>query len=144
MCRLVHDQLLLDERSGDARFADFTDEKMAKLFEDFVTEFYRRELVGFRVNHSGRRIKWNDDGTSDSQRSMIPRMEADVILETADRRVGPRRIVLDTKFYRETLSGHYGGLKLRSNHLYQLLAYLRTARRPCNRVRGTRASCSIR
>ena len=125
VCRLVHDQLLVDERSGDARFADFTDEKMAKLFEDFVIEFYRRELVGYQVNPGGRRILWNDDGTSESQRSMIPRMEADVILETDDRRVGPRRIVLDTKFYLEALGEHYGALKLRSAHLYQLLAYLR-------------------
>ena len=56
---------------------------------------------------------------------MIPKMEADVILETADGGIGPRRIVLDTKFYLEALSGHYGVLKLRSAHLYQLLAYLR-------------------
>ena len=50
---------------------------------------------------------------------MIPRMEADVILE------GPnRRIILDTKYYQEALGGRFGG-KLHSDNLYQLLAYLR-------------------
>ncbi len=126
VCRLVHDQLLVDERSGDARFADFTDERMEKLFETFATEFYRRELVDYRVNPGGRRILWDDDGTSGSQRSMIPRMEADVILEAPERRAGSaRRIVLDTKYYVEALSEHHGTRKLRSENLYQLLAYVR-------------------
>ncbi len=119
VCRLVHNQLLVDERAGDARFTDFSEEKLAKLFEDFVIEFYRREQRDYRVNHGGRGIAWDDAGTTDDQRSKIPRMEADVILE------GPnRRIILDTKYYQEALGGRYGG-KLHSNHLYQLLAYLR-------------------
>lgn len=126
VCRLVHDQLLVDERSGDARFADFTGERMEKLFEAFATEFFRRELVDYRVNPGGRRISWDDDGTSDSQRSMIPGMEADVILEAPKRQAGPaRRIVLDTKYYVEALSGRHGARKLRSENLYQLLPYVR-------------------
>ena len=119
VCKLVHDHLLVDERAGDATFIDFSEEKLAKLFEDFVIEFYRREQRDYRVNHGGRGIAWDDDGTWDDQRSKIPRMEADVILE------GPkRRIILDTKYYQEALGGRYGG-KLRSDNLYQLLAYLR-------------------
>ena len=119
VCRLVHDQLLVKERSGEASFIDFSQEKLAKLFEDFVIEFYRREQRDYRVNHGGRRIGWDDDGTRDDQRSKIPIMEADVILEAAE-----RRIILDTKYYPEALGGRYGG-KLHSNNLYQLLAYLR-------------------
>ena len=126
VCRLVHDQLLVEEQSGTARFTDFSDEKMAKLFEDFVIEFYRREQDGYRVNPGGRGIAWVDDGTMYDQRSKVPKMEADVILEAPKRRDRPaRRIVLDTKFYREALGGRYGARKLHSSHLYQLLAYLR-------------------
>ncbi len=126
VCRLIHDQLLIDESSGDASFTDFTDEKMEKLFEDFAIEFYRRELVGYRVNPGrSRTIVWDDAGTPASQRAMIPRMEADVILESTHRQIGRRRIVLDTKFYSEALSGRGGARKLRSTNLYQLLAYLR-------------------
>ena len=120
VCRLVYDQLLVDEQSGTARFTDFKDDKMAKLFEDFVIEFYRCEQSDYRVNPGGRRIAWDDDGTMGGQRSKLPLMEADVILETP-----MRRIVLDTKFYKETLGGRYGARKLHSDHLYQLLAYVR-------------------
>ncbi len=100
-------------------FADFSDEKMEKLFEDFVIEFFCREQSSFRVNHHGRRITWNDGGTLPQYRPRLPQMEADVILEAPE-----RRVIVDAKYYRDALGGRFGG-KLRSDHLYQLLAYLR-------------------
>ena len=122
VCRLVHECLLVDEKSGDARFTDFRRDhaRMWKLFEDFVTEFYRREQREFRVNPGGRRIRWDDGGTADHQRATIPQMEGDVLLDST-----ARRIVMDTKYYGEALAGYRGARKLRSDHLYQLLAYLR-------------------
>ena len=120
ICRLIYEQLLVDERSGDATFTDFSDERMAQLYENFIAEFYRREQQVFRVNGGGRRIRWLDDGTPEHQRTSIPRMEADVILEAPH-----RRIILDAKFYREALGGRHGHRGLHSENLYQLLAYLR-------------------
>ena len=119
VCRLIHEQLLVDERSGEARLTEFSEERMEKLYEDFIIQFYRREQERYRVNHGGRMIAWEDQGTPDHQLSKLPRMEADVILEATD-----RRIIMDAKYYREALGGRYGG-KLHSNNLYQLLAYLR-------------------
>ena len=122
VCRLVHECLLVDETSGNARFTDFRRDRarMWKLFEEFVTEFYRREQGEFRVNSGGRRIRWDDEGTTDHHRGTIPQMEGDVLLDSS-----ARRIVLDTKYYGEALAGYRGARKLRSDHLYQLLAYLR-------------------
>ena len=119
VCRLIHEQLLVDERSGEARFTEFSEERMEKLYEDFIIQFYRREQNRYRVNHRGRTIAWEDQGTPDPQRSKLPQMQADVILEAPD-----RRIIMDAKYYEKTLGGRYGG-KLRSENLYQLLAYLR-------------------
>ena len=119
ICGLIHDQLLVDEASGDARFTDFTEERMEKLYEDFAIGFYGRESH-YRVNASGRGIDWVERGTPEEHRSLVPKMEADIILESDD-----RRIILDTKYYRKALSERYGSRKLRSATLYQLLAYLR-------------------
>lgn len=119
VCRLIHEQLLVDEQSGEARFTEFNEEQMEKLYEDFIIQFYRREQDRYRVNHRGRVIAWEDEGTPDHQRSKLPQMQADVILEAPD-----RRIIMDAKYYREALGGRYGG-KLHSDNLYQLLAYLR-------------------
>ena len=57
VCELVHDCLIVEERSGAARFRDLRKDeyRMPSLFEDFAIEFYRREQDDYRVNHGGRR-----------------------------------------------------------------------------------------
>ena len=123
ICELILDCQIVEERSGTARFRDVQNEKytMNKVFEDFAIEFYRREQREFGVNNPSRAIEWATEGTRDDQRRMIPKMEADIILESEN-----RRIILDTKYYQQALSSWRGSnSKLRSDHLYQLLAYLR-------------------
>lgn len=124
VCRLVHDCQLVDERRGGRRFRDFRrdETQMWKLFEKFVTGFYRKELQDFEVNPDGRQIKWEPParGATEEDRAKVPKMEADLILESKD-----RHIVMDTKFYSNALGGRGGTGKLHSFNLYQLLAYLR-------------------
>jgi len=130
VCRLLHRSAMVDEKTGHTAFRDFRRDKatMWRLFEDFVTGFYEREQRAYVVNPGGRRrIAWTGtDATDAANRARIPVMEADVILESPE-----RRIILDTKFYRDALArGRGSGTgtgtgKLHSNNLYQLLAYLR-------------------
>lgn len=133
VCRLVYESQLMDESKSDrTAFLDFRRDKlqMWHLFEKFVTGFYRREQREFRVNAGGRGIAWWDvEGATDTGRAMIPRMEADIILESRN-----RRIIMDTKYYAKALTHHFGPAKLRSGNLYQLLTYLRNreATKPAN------------
>ncbi len=124
VCRLVYDSQLVDgSRQDRTIFVDLrTDRrKMWRLFENFVTGFYRREQEKFRVNAGGKGISWcGREGATDEDRALIPRMEADIILESKD-----RRIIMDTKYYGEALAGRYGSAKLKSTNLYQLLTYMR-------------------
>ena len=141
VCRLLHLSSMVDENTGHTVFCDFRRDKatMWRLFEDFVTGFYEREQSLYRVNPGGRRrIDWADARAGDAaNRARIPVMEADVILESPE-----RRIILDTKFYLGALarglgSGSGSGTgKLHSNNLYQLLAYLRN--RQATRADGAR------
>ena len=120
VCRLIHEQLLVNEESGEITFTAVSDERMERLYENFIIGFYRREQDRYRVNHHGRTIAWADEGTLDHYQSNLPRMEADIILEAPD-----RRIIMDAKYYREAFRDRYGTKKLHSDNLYQLLAYLR-------------------
>ena len=123
VCRLVYESQLVDEdRTDRTVFNDFRKtDRMWQLFEEFVTGFYRREQTAYSVNRGGRGIGWLEpDGVTDRDRALIPGMEADVVLESRD-----RRIIMDTKYHREAVSGRYGSAKLKSDHLYQLLTYLR-------------------
>lgn len=125
VCRLLYESSGVDEKTGRTTFRDFrrNEATMWALFEEFVTGFYRREQRVFRVNPGGRNVKWADKGwATDEDRARIPEMSADLILESPD-----RRIILDTKYYRDTLARRRssGSGKLHSGNLYQLLAYLR-------------------
>ncbi|MDE2973361.1 MAG: hypothetical protein OXU64_01390 [Gemmatimonadota bacterium] len=136
VCWLLYRNAVVDENTGHTAFRDFRRDKatMWRLFEDFVTGFYEREQLVYRVNPGGRRIAWADPYADDAANlARIPVMVADVILESPD-----RRIILDTKFYRDALArGRGSGAgKLHSNNLYQLLAYLRN--RQANRPDGAR------
>lgn len=117
--RLIFESRLVGTAEGEGRFFDFRrdERRMWSLFERFVAEFFRREQSQFNVNQGGRRVKWADPEGSRADLARLPRMKADVILESS-----ARRIILDTKFYRRSLS--LAGT-LHSVNLYQLLAYLR-------------------
>ncbi len=125
VCRLLYESSLVDETTGRTAFRDFRRDEatMWALFEEFVTGFYQREQRVYRVNPGGRRVQWADPGwATDADRARIPVMNADVILESTE-----RRIILDTKYYKDALArGRGPGTgKLHSANLYQLLAYLR-------------------
>ncbi len=126
VCRLLYESSVVDEKTGRTAFRDFRRDEatMWALFEEFVTGFYQREQSVYRVNPGRRRrIDWADSyAENDSDRARIPVMAADVILESSD-----RRIIMDTKYYKDTLARGRGSGngKLHSGNLYQLLAYLR-------------------
>ena len=125
VCRLLYESSVVDEETGRTAFRDFRrdDATMWALFEEFVMGFYEREQQVYRVNPLGRRVQWADKGwATDADQARIPVMTADVILDSPE-----RRIIMDTKFYRDALARRRrsGTGKLKSDNLYQLLAYLR-------------------
>ena len=122
VCEFVYEQWLPAERGGARHFRDFVREKLSKLFQKFVFNFFQRELqtLGWKV--SAPVIRWQMVAENVDADELMPRMETDVCLR------GPgRAIILDTKFYAQALkTGRFGGYaKLNPNNLYQLFTYLR-------------------
>lgn len=120
VCRLFHDNVLVDERSGVPLFRDFIrdEHRMRRLFERFVRTFYRRHARGYRVRSVW--LPWQEvEGTAES-RAFLPSMKTDIVLESAD-----RAIVLDTKFKHTTLAASHGHAHIHTANLYQLYAYLK-------------------
>ena len=121
LCRLVYDNLLLDEETGQARFRDFVrdERQMAALFEQFVFRFYHREQSTYKVRRP--HLHWQAEAT-DEDRKYLPVMRTDVVLRSSE-----NTIVLDTKFYRQSFVTSRAGSqpKVHSSHLYQILAYLK-------------------
>ncbi len=90
------------------------------LFERFVRNFWRAHL-GDQYQVKSERLDWFDELDC----KLAPAMYTDITLTS---RAAPRRrLVVDTKYYRTTLTaGPYGGARFRSGNLYQIYAYLRT------------------
>lgn len=122
VCQLVHDQLVVDEITGEVRFRDYVedDKRMAVLFEEFVCNFYRRELHGWKVRRS-EKIAWDLVPLTPDAGRYVPEMRTDILLRGAG-----RTVLIDTKFYAEAFASRFEKDKLRSAHLYQITTYLRS------------------
>lgn len=128
-CELVHSARIPEEGAGRYRFRDFLrdERKMAYLFQYFV--FLRLERRDLNVQREN--IPWRMDSLPDGTRSLLPQMQTDISI-----RASTRKIIIDTKYYRKTLSKHHGSERIRSDHLYQLLSYPANIREPGESVEG--------
>jgi 5-methylcytosine-specific restriction enzyme subunit McrC len=121
--QLLFEHLIPDEETGVFRFRDFTrdEQKMRRLFERFLYNFYKHEQGRFKVNRS--RFPWADATTPAPH--LLPQMNTDLTLT----RPG-HQIVIDAKYSTHVLQRHpYGSQTLNSGHLYQMFAYLKNIRK---------------
>lgn len=122
ICKFLFDALLMhkDEESNDT-FTDFNQQtrEMAYLFEDFVRNFYARELLHGKVYRE--HIFWDASG---DDLSYLPKMETDISIE-----MNQKKIIMDTKFYKDTLSRNHNSRKIISDNMYQIFAYISNCKR---------------
>lgn len=121
VAELAYDCLLPNHDGTDYLFHDVIrdERKMAAVFERFVRNFYRVEQQSLSVEPLN--IKWDATLIAGSA-ARLPNMRVDVFLRGAN-----RQIILDTKYYVDALQTYYNVESFRSEHLYQLFAYLKNA-----------------
>lgn len=126
ICQLIYENSFINEDKGRFLFKDFIrdDRKMNALFEAFVKQFYATELSEVFKVHSPK-ITWQLEPLNDISQRYIPNMRTDIVLEARD---NSRKIIIDTKFYKEALQYYHNTEKARSAHLYQIFAYLLNSR----------------
>lgn len=119
-CELVARGALAEPDAGGMTFGGLLrDERlMARIFERFVRFFLASEQRRFDVKSE--RIRWDAHPIDDASRRHLPTMKTDVSLRSPT-----HTIILDTKYYAEALTTHYAARRVRSEHLYQLYAYLK-------------------
>jgi len=124
LCQLVYTSLLPEQQQdGRRRFKDFQqDEKhMAWVFERFVLNFAKANLTDAKSKAMG--LTWQADEFSPDCHGLLPTMQTDVTIDWPD-----RKLILDCKYYADALaSGQHGNQRFRTDHLYQLHAYLSNA-----------------
>lgn len=135
ICEFVHAQLLPASGAGSAHFRDFRrdEARMGALFEQFVFNFYAKELSTHRV--SAPHIPWDldPDRSTTGGLQLLPRMMTDICLEAPG-----DRAIIDCKFYSEAFQWNFNRAKFISTNLYQLFTYIKNqAKKPgWENVRG--------
>ena len=95
---------------------DFLDEqRMCRLYEKFILEYYRKEFPKLSVNAS--QIPWAlDDDIND----MLPIMQTDIMLSYKD-----KVLIIDAKYYSHSTQTMYDVHKIHSGNLYQIFTYVK-------------------
>jgi 5-methylcytosine-specific restriction enzyme subunit McrC len=126
LARLAFDLALPTEEAGNT--ALFSPERetqwVYRLFEKAVLGFAAVELepLGWTVR-GGVALKWQTSHQSEGIAAILPKMITDILLDSPDKM---RRVVIDTKFASILTKGRFGDSGLKSGHLYQMYAYLRS------------------
>ena len=132
ICRLLHQLLLPNGNSSDKwDFADFIEDERAmnRIFEKFLMNFYKQECRQDypEVSHAHIRFQLTPYGmtfakSTDEAYRLLPLMETDVTLFNPHTK---KKIILDAKYYKETLVSRYGDSgKIRREHISQILSYV--------------------
>lgn len=115
ICQFVLEGLLLTTDDGNVKLAQFLDEqRMCRLYEKFILEFYRKEMPSIKANAS--KIEWQlDDGMS----SLLPTMQSDIMLTHGD-----KTLIIDAKYYSHATQVQFGKHTLHSQNVYQIFTYV--------------------
>ena len=116
ICYLVVKGLLQTQSDGTTKLMDFLDEqRMHRLYEKFILEYYRREFPQITANAS--QIPWqldNDIG------ALLPVMQTDIMLSQ-----GEKTLIIDAKYYSHSTQIQYDKHTLHSGNLYQIFTYVK-------------------
>ena len=116
MCYLVYKGLLTTQNNGTTKLMDFFDgQRMCRLYEKFLLEYYRKEHPELTANAS--QIAWQLD---DTENQMLPRMQTDIMLSKTN-----NILIIDAKYYSHMTQQQYGIHTLHSNNLYQIFTYVK-------------------
>jgi 5-methylcytosine-specific restriction enzyme subunit McrC len=88
---------------------------MARLFEEFIRNFYKIEMPEAKVFRED--LRWKMAGET---HQFLPKMQTDISIK-----INNRKLIIDAKYYKETLKKYYDSEKIHSQNLYQLFAYLK-------------------
>ena len=124
ICELIYDfRLPEDKIEGQVYFKEFIEDNeraMAHLFENFVYNFFKKELNEIKeIRVHKPQIKWDINETLSTGMDYLPKMKTDIILENIS-----KQMIIDTKFYKEILSGDSDNGTLNIDNLYQIFSYI--------------------
>jgi len=120
ICYFVLDGMIQTTGKGGYKMTAFSDAHMARLYEKFVLEYYKRHH-SYLSEARAAQVKWNMDvDTEESMIRFLPVMQTDILL-----RLKEQILIIDTKYYGKTMQVQYDKATLHSNNVYQIFTYVK-------------------
>lgn len=118
ICYFITEGMLMTTDSGNIRMPMFSEERMCRLFERFVLNYYKQHFPDLSANADS--IEWNLDDKVENGKEFLPSMQSDITLHSSD-----KALVVDTKYYGEIMQTHFDKKSIRSGHMYQIYTYVK-------------------
>lgn len=124
ICRFVIDGMLMSDgdKGGNKkiRHIKYDELKLSKLYENFICSYYARH---YKLGAKAKEIDWAvDDVGSATHLEQLPSMRSDVVLTGGD-----KVLIIDAKFYKNTMQEYYHHHSVNSANFYQIFAYVENA-----------------
>lgn len=117
LCYFVVQGLLLSTDRGRFNQQLFDEDRMCRLFEKFVLEYYKRWHPD--IHPSASHIDWDIDKEQSPGAYMLPLLKSDVMLK-----FGERTLIIDTKYYSKSTQEYFGKNTIKSANLFQIYTYV--------------------
>lgn len=121
ICYFVLNGMLQTTENGGYKMTAFSDDHMARLYEKFILEYYRRHHA-YLTEARAAQVKWDlagDDGDPSVIR-FLPVMQTDVFLRGKE-----KILIIDAKYYGRTLQRRFDAYALHSGNMYQIFTYVK-------------------
>lgn len=119
ICRMVWASMLPAVEQGNHKFSLFDEESMPHLYEKFILEYYRQHFPSLHA--SDKAVEWDiPQDTDPNMIRLLPGMHTDITLRNHG-----RTLIIDAKYYKNSLASHMGKEMLKSANVYQIYTYVK-------------------
>ena len=116
LCYFIVSEWLMTTEKGKNRLREFSDDHMCRLFEKFVLEYYKKHHP--ELKPCAAQIEWNIEKEKSSV-NILPIMQTDILLTMEE-----RTLIIDTKYYSQTMQKQYDKSTIHSGNIYQINTYV--------------------
>lgn len=118
LCYFIVNNYLFSQEKGRFKHIAVSDtQAMCRLFEKFVLEYFRFHYPSLKA--SARQIDWNINKEDSTATDILPLLQTDIMLFFPD-----RTLIIDTKYYGESMQSNYDKKKIHSNNQNQIFTYV--------------------
>lgn len=126
ICNLLVNSKIQSNSKDGKSLEDYIDEReLSHLYEKFILGFYRRNYSN-QLSADACQIEWAEVESDDL--SLLPSMKSDITLTS---KISSKVLIIDAKFYSQSLQKRFEKFSIHSGNLYQIFTYVKNKSFTC-------------